>query len=403
VTWRNLSFWLKPGIRVKRYFALAAGGFLLALLGASLWPEHPAAALFVVVGAGVLVLGVRAMNRSVLSALTDPDRVPQLVYRRRVLARGPRVVAFGGGTGLSRLLKGLKGLTGNTTAVVATTDDGGSTGRLRREFAVPAVGDLVDCLAALSEAPRAPELMGYRFPRGEGLKGHTCGNLFLVALFDLSGDFAEAMRSANRILALAGAVWPSTPEPARLRAELADGRVVEGETALREAGGRVVRLGLVPEDPAVMTEVEEAIREAELLVLGPGSLFTSVIASLLPRRVREAVATSPAPLVQVVNIMTEPGETDGMDAFDHVRALAEHLGRWPDVVLVHTAPLPPEVLTRYAAEGQRPVAFDPAPFRRMGIRVLTGDFRERGPLAQHDPERLARVLASLVDLEGAPV
>jgi len=404
VTWRNIRYWLKPGIRVKRYLAVAAAGFLLALLGAGLLGRalaDPPAALWgpvflILLGLGLLVVGVRSMNRSILAALLgDPDKVPELVFQKRRLSQGPRIVAMGGGTGLSRLLKGLKGVTANTTAVVATTDDGGSTGRLRQAFDIPAVGDLVDCLAALSEAPRAPELMQYRFTRGGELKGHTFGNLFLVTLHELTGSFAEALRSANRMLALLGWVWPSAVEPAVLVAELEDGRVVRGETAIRHAGGRVQRLRLEPENPRVMPEVLAALAEAELVVLGPGSLFTSVIASFLPRSVREAVQKSPAPLVQVVNIMTEPGETDGMDAFAHVEAVAAHLGRWPDVVLVHTGPIAGGVQRRYAAEGRYPVAFDPRPFLERGIRVITGDFAEGGRFAQHDPEKLKRALLAL--------
>jgi len=405
VTWKNIRYWLKPGIRVKRYLALAGFGFLLSLLGAGVLGRSLAEgggreALFagggaIALGALLLVLGVRWMNRSILAVLEDPDEVPKLVFQKRRLAQGPKIVAMGGGTGLSRLLKGLKDVTTNTTAVVATTDDGGSTGRLRRAFDIPAVGDLVDCLAALSEAPRAPELMQYRFTRGGELAGHTFGNLFLVTLHELTGSFAEALRSANRMLALSGWVWPSTVDPAVLAAEFEDGRVIQGETEIRKAGGRIRRLALLPEDPAVMPEVVAAIAEAEMVVLGPGSLFTSVIASFLPQAVRRAVRESPAPLVQVVNLMTEPGETDGMDAFAHVEALAAHLGRWPDVVLVHTGPIAPGVRRRYAAEGRYPVAYDPRPFRERGIRVVTGDFAESGRFAQHDPEKLKKALLAL--------
>jgi len=414
VIWKSPSWrWLLPGMRVKRYAALAGLGFLLALFGVGLasagapFPElarwllargsSPVAVgvLLVAVGTALLILGLRAMNRSILAVLTDPDRVPELVYRRRRLEAGPRIAALGGGTGLSRLLRGLKRISANTTAVVAVTDDGGSTGRLRRAFDIPAVGDLVDCLAALSEAPRAQELMQYRFARGGELEGHTFGNLFLVTLHELTGSFSEALRSANRLLALSGAVWPSTCEPAVLVAEFSDGRRVEGETAIRAARGRIERLRLSPPDPEVMPEVVRALERAELVILGPGSLYTSVIASFLPEAVRKALVRTPARLVQVVNLMTEPGETDGMDAFAHVEALARHLGRWPEVAVVHTAPIPLSVRQRYIAEGQHPVAYDPKPFLERGIRVLSGDFREEGPLAQHDPKKLVAAVQRL--------
>ncbi len=402
--------WLRPGMRVKRYLLVAGLGLLLFVLGlgAALggapffalarWLDAHGVApriLGVALAAGgflLIVFGVRAMNRSVLSALTDPDRVPELVYKRRVLAAGPRIAVLGGGTGLGRLLTGLKKLTGRTAAVVAATDDGGSTGRLRRDFPVPAVGDLVDCLAALSEAERLPELMRHRFTRGEGLKGHTFGNLFLVTLNEITGRFDEAIREANRILALEGEVWPSTPAPAVLVAEKEDGQVVRGESRIREHPGAVRRVWLEPAKVPVMPEVERAILEAQLVVLGPGSLFSSVLAAALPPRVRAALARTPAPLVAVVNLMTEPGETDGFDAFSHVEAIHAHIGRWPDAAVVHTAPIPEAVKARYAEEGRFPVAFDPRPFEARGIALITGDFRAPGMLAQHDPDRLAAAL-----------
>lgn len=392
--------WLHPGMRVKRYAALAGLGVGMAAwgLGQALpLPALPPLAAWGVaaLGGGLLVLGVRAMNRSMLSAFTRPEEVPERVYVRRRLERGPRVVAFGGGTGLSRALSGLKEGTANLTAVVAVTDDGGSTGRLRLAYGLPAVGDLVDCLAALSDHPALPRLLAYRFRRGE-FSGHTFGNLFLVTLYEASGDFAEAVRQANAILNLRGRVLPATPQAVRLAARLQDGRRVVGEVALREAGGRVREVGLEPEPSVVMGEVLEALRRADLVLLGPGSLYTSVIPSFLPGPIREAVRRSGALVVYVVNLMTEPGETDGYTAYDHYKAVAHHLGRRPDVVVVHTAPIPEPVLRRYAAEGRHPVAYDPRPFRVDGVRVLEGDFREAGELAQHDPKKLARAVLKLV-------
>ncbi|WP_293172341.1 gluconeogenesis factor YvcK family protein [Oceanithermus sp.] len=406
--------WLLPGMRVKRYVLVAALGMLLMFLGVAQlswqgvfldrvldfvlftrnlgFPLWFSGTLCFLVGLAVFSLGIRAMNRSVLSAITDPDEVPERVWRKRRLEAGPRIVALGGGTGLSNLLAGLKAHTANLTGVVAVTDDGGSTGRLRESFDVPAVGDLTDCLAALSEVERMPELMKYRFRRGEGLSGHTFGNLFLVSLFELTGDFAEAVRMADRVLALSGAVYPSTPHPARLVAELEDGRRVEGESRIRETPGRVRRVWLEPEDPPVMPEVLRAVERAEVVVLGPGSLFTSVIPSFLPPELRSALQRTQARLVYVVNVMTEPGETDGMDAYAHYKAVAEHLGRRPEVVLVHRAPLDPQALERYAREGQHPVSYEPAPFEADGVRVVEGDFAHAGSLIRHDPEKLARAL-----------
>ncbi|MEJ5337137.1 MAG: gluconeogenesis factor YvcK family protein [Thermus sp.] len=398
--WRRSSLrWLYPGMRVKRYALLAAFGVLL--FGFGLGELLPPLGLggwawaLLLLGLALLVGGVRAMNRSMLSALTEPEEVPERVYVRRRLEAGPRVVAFGGGTGLSRVLRGLKEHTANATAIVAVTDDGGSTGRLRLAFGLPAVGDLVDCLAALSDHPALPALLAHRFDRGE-LKGHTFGNLFLVTLDQVAGDFAEAVREANAILNLRGQVLPATPEAVRLLARFQDGREVVGEVAIREAGGRIREVALLPEPKEVMLEALSAIRRANLLLLGPGSLYTSVIPSFLPAPLRKALQEAKAPLVYAVNLMTEPGETDGYTAYDHYKAVSYHLGRRPEVVLVHTAPIPQEVLERYAREGRHPVAFDPRPFQADGVRVVAGDFREEGPLAQHDPRKLVEALLNLV-------
>jgi len=391
--------WLYPGMRVKRYALVAGLGVLLLAFGLAPFlpslPQGPLGPALALLGLLLLLGGIRAMNRSVLSALTEPEEVPERVYVRRRLERGPKVVAFGGGTGLSRMLRGLKEHTANTTAIVAVTDDGGSTGRLRLTFGLPAVGDLVDCLAALSDHPALPKLLAHRFDRGE-MQGHTFGNLFLVTLYQVAGDFAEAILEANAILNLRGQVLPATPEAVRLKARFQDGEEVEGEEAIRKKGGQIREVFLVPEPKEVMAEALKAVQGADLLVLGPGSLYTSVIPSFLPQALKEAIGRARAPLVYVVNLMTEPGETDAYTAYEHYKAIAYHLGRRPEVVLVHTAPIPEEVLARYRAEGRFPVAFDPRPFAVDGVRVVQGDFREEGPLAQHDPRKVVEALLKLV-------
>jgi len=409
--------WLLPGMRVKRYLLIAAAGMLLMFLGVSLlswqgafldWmlgivrfsqglglPLWLSGTVALLLGFAIFIFSIRAMNRSILSAITDPDEVPKQVWRKRLLEQGPRIAALGGGTGLSNLLGGLKRHTANLTGVVAVTDDGGSTGRLRQSFDVPAVGDLTDCLAALSEVERMPHLMKYRFHRGGELSGHTFGNIFLVSLHELTGDFAEAIRMANRVLALTGSVYPSTPHPARLVAELDGGARITGESRIRETPGQVRRVWLEPRDPPVMPEVIRAVGRARLIVLGPGSLFTSVIPSFLPPELSREIKNSPARLVYIVNIMTEVGETDGMTAFDHYQAIVDHLGRKPDTVIVHTAPLDPHALQRYAAEGQYPVELDEHRFKAEGVRLITGDFAHGGEPIRHDAGKLARTLREL--------
>lgn len=408
--------WLLPGMRVKRYALLALLGLLGMFVGVvhiawqtpvlawflqtARWagyfsvPLWLSGGLWLLGGAVLFVLGLRWMNRSMLSAFTDPDLVSKQVYIHRKLEAGARMVALGGGTGLSRVLRGLKLKTANATAVVAVTDDGGSTGRLRVSFGVPAVGDLVDCLAALSDAEGLPDLMKYRFQRGEELQGHTFGNLLLVSLSELNNDFAIAMRQANQVLRLRGAVWPATYEAAKLWADRDDGTRVLGETALREQSGRIRKVGLTPEDVAAMPEAVCALQKAELIVLGPGSLYSSVIPSFLPRGIQAAIQQSSAQLVYIVNIMSERGETEGMDAYDHFQAIEQHLGRKPDVVLVNNAPIPQDLLARYRAEGQMPVGFDPKRFQGQPVQIVADDFLEPG-FAQHDPIRLVKALMAL--------
>ncbi|GIW25048.1 gluconeogenesis factor YvcK family protein [Meiothermus sp.] len=408
--------WLLPGMRVKRYAFLAALGMLCMFTGVvhlswqtsllpwflqtTRWagyfsiPLWVSGGLWLLGGLTLFLLGLRWMNRSMLSAITDPGSVSKQVYIRRRLEAGPRIVALGGGTGLSRVLRGLKMETANITAVVAVTDDGGSTGRLRVSFGVPAVGDLVDCLAALSDAEGLPDLMEYRFKRGGELEGHTFGNLMLVSLSELNNDFAKAMRQANQVLRLRGAVWPATFEAARLWAEREDGTRVQGETALREKSGRIRKVGLAPLGVAAMPEAVHALQKAEMIVLGPGSLYSSVIPSFLPKGIQVAIQQSPARLIYIVNIMSERGETEGMDAYDHFHAIEQHLGRKPNVVLVNNACIPEDLLKRYRAEGQTPVRFNPKRFEGQGVQIVADDFLEPG-FAQHDPVRLVKALMEL--------
>ena len=412
----SLLRWLLPGMRVKRYALLVVLGLLAMFIGvvhltwhSSLlswfaqlirWtgsfsvPMWISGVLWLAGGVALFLAGLRWMNRSMLSAITDPNSVSKQVYIRRRLEAGPRIVALGGGTGLSRVLRGLKLETANTTAVVAVTDDGGSTGRLRVSFGVPAVGDLVDCMAALSDAEGLPELMEYRFVRGDELKGHTFGNLFLVSLSELNQDFAGAMRQANQVLRLRGAVWPSTYQAARLWAEREDGSRVQGETALRQQPGRIRRVGLAPVGVVAMPEAVEALRKSEMIVLGPGSLYSSVIPSFLPRGIQTAIKQSRSRLIYIVNIMSERGETEGMDAFDHFQAIEQHLGRKPNVVLINNARIPDDLLRRYQKEGQMPVRFNPKRFEGQGVQIVADDFLEPG-FAQHDPIRLVKALMAL--------
>ena len=314
-------------------------------------------------------------------------------------ARPLRVVAAGGGTGLPRVLAGLAGGVApdderavDVTALVTTADDGGSSGELRRRYGVPAPGDVRNCLVALAAGlnPLA-SVFQHRFEGDGALSGHTVGNVVLTALAQRLGDFGAAVEAAARMLEVKGRVLPASAGPVELVAELADGRVLRGETAIARAGGKVERL-LLARPAAAHPEAGAAIRAADLVVLGPGSLYSSVLASLLAQGVSEALRDTAATRVLVVNLFTQPGETDGFSASDHVRAFQRHLGDVIDVALVHRPPLPDEAIASLAAAGARPVEVDAAAIEALGPVPMAVDLAAPGTLGRHDPAKLARAL-----------
>lgn len=416
----NLRYWLTPGMGVKRHITVISAGVAVTLAGvlcgafwfwgnghvlspleravttSRWWPRWGGLlALALLLGGGTLaVSAVARLNRSLLSNwMPKPRDAAVLLHRRVSLAKGPRIVAFGGGTGLSNLLRGLRHYTSNITAVVTVSDDGGSSGRLREAYGIPAPGDLTDCLAALSDNElHVSQLLEYRYARGHELKGHTFGNLLITTLTEVEGDFARAVRVLNSLLNICGAVYPITTEPTTLRVVKRSGEVVTGESNVRGVPGAVREVRLEPAAPALVPDVGLALAAADVIVLGPGSLFTSTLPPLLVPGSREAVLAAKASLVYVCNVMTEAGETDGFSAWDHVEAIYQHLGRYPDWVVVNTGEVEAERLSRYRAEGADTVAFDPAPFAEAGIAVATLNLLSGGAQAGHDSQRLARWL-----------
>ncbi|HEY7678234.1 MAG TPA: uridine diphosphate-N-acetylglucosamine-binding protein YvcK [Candidatus Methylomirabilis sp.] len=319
--------------------------------------------------------------------------------------RPPRVVAIGGGTGLPVVLRALRRWLGTgpgpagrhaLTAIVAVTDDGGSSGSIRSACQVTPPGDIRNCLVALAEdASPFSRVFQYRFDGGDALEGHTLGNLFLAASARAGANFMEAVDLAQRILGTSGRVYPCTLADVRLRAEFVDGSVAEGETNLRAQGRPIRRLSLVPPDPPAVREAVEALRLADLVVIGPGSLYTSLLAVLAIPDLAQAMREVRAPRVLVLNLMTEPGETGGFSGPDHLRALDEHLGgRAVDAVLANDAPFSQELLDRYAAQGAHPVAIDDEGFRGLGVPLIKAGLAVAQDPARHDPEALAAVLAA---------
>ncbi|EPZ42982.1 gluconeogenesis factor YvcK family protein [Alicyclobacillus acidoterrestris] len=312
-----------------------------------------------------------------------------------------KIVALGGGTGLSTILRGLKEFQVDLTAVVTVADDGGSSGRLRNDFAMPPPGDIRNCLVAMADTePLLERLLQFRFPSGEGLEGHSFGNLFLAAMTHIMGDFESAIRETSRVLAVRGQVLPAVRDDVRLRAYLTNGTVVEGESNIPEAGGQIERLELVADKLEPLPEVLRAIESADAIVIGPGSLFTSILPNLLVPGIVEAVRASSARKIYVCNVMTQPGETDELSASSHVKAIYRHVGdALFDYVLVNAAPLPEEALQQYQSQQSYPVRVDIEELNRMGLKVVARDFVHYATYARHDSRKVAEQIVSLLGYE----
>jgi uncharacterized cofD-like protein len=325
-----------------------------------------------------------------------------------------RIVAVGGGTGLSTLLRELKEHVSrprsedermpiaDLAAVVTVTDDGGSSGRLRRDFAMLPPGDIRNCMVALSkDAALLSRLFQYRFPaaaRGGGLRGHSFGNLFLAALTRVTGDFPEAVRLSGQVLAIRGRIFPSTAQNVTLEAVLEGGRVVRGETKISRSKKRIRRVRLSPRSVRPLPEALDAIRDADLIFFGPGSLFTSIIPNLLVRGVVAAMRKSKATRIYVANLMTQPGETQGFSVADHVRAIYDHTGPGLfDWIIVNNGRVSPRLLRRYRSEGAEQVRVDIDELQQLGLRVVLDHLVEedrvaRHDVARHDASRLTKLL-----------
>jgi len=318
---------------------------------------------------------------------------------------GPlRIVSIGGGTGLSALLQGLKQYAGpagspqvDITAVVTVSDDGGSSGRLRREFDVLPPGDIRNCMVALSQdAHLLSRLFQYRFETGHGLKGHSFGNLFLTALTHTTGDFPEAIRVSSEVLRIVGRIYPATVANVSLEATLEDGTPVKGETNISKSRVPIRAIRLRPRKVKPLADTLIAIAEADLITLGPGSLFTSVIPNLLVEGIPSAIRRSPAVKAYFVNLMWQPGETVNFKASDHIRALREHAGgKLIDYAVVNTTPIRPAVRKRYERAQALPVENDIERIAEMGVQVVAGDLAQQSDKVRHDPDRTAALLVKL--------
>ncbi len=308
-----------------------------------------------------------------------------------------KIVALGGGTGLGVVLRGLKTFACELTAVVTVTDDGGSSGRLREHMGILPPGDIRNCLLALAEAePDMAALFNHRFSKGE-LKGHNFGNLFLAAMTEITGDFQKAVRAMSRILAVKGKVLPATLTDVSLKARMEDGSVITGEVAISSAPGKIEKIELQPANPPALDDAIAQIQSANGIIIGPGSLFTSIIPNLLVKDIRNAIYESKAPKLYICNVMTEPGETDKFAASDHVLAIEKHAGTLFSHVLINTAKAPMQVIEKYAVEEKQAVIPDLDVLKSLGYKPISGDYLAKGDLAHHDPFKLAQSVTKFLN------
>jgi uncharacterized cofD-like protein len=409
--------WFYPGMHIKRWLGLMIIGVAIMTFGLAyilreayvsgftfpgfvyyltlqFIPRYVRGVMFMLSAGGLILYSILKLNHSIVSAVmparNGSESIVNMIYNQRALRRGPKIVAIGGGTGLSTLLRGIKEHTTNLTAIVTVADDGGSSGVLRRELGILPPGDVRNCIAALADAePLVTSLFQYRFSDGSGLAGHSFGNLFIVAMSGVVGNFEEAIRQTSRVLAVRGQIIPSTLANVTLCAKTVDAGTIEGESSISDSKtkGRIKEVFLLPKDPPAHPEAVRAILDADMIILGPGSLYTSVLPNLLVSGIRRAFAASPALKLYVCNVATQPGETDGLGVSDHVAAIEEHIGGH----LIQGVVVNDNIAgTLPNADRSQPVQLDSLP--ENGIRLIKADVVSESNRYHHDSKKLAQTL-----------
>lgn len=410
--------WLIPGLNVKRWLFLIFLGSVLMVLGfliifdirpiyqimelirkaALILPTEILAVVTIFIGAIIFFSGWKKTTLSIIDMDSSKggNSLLERLYRRSKLNKGAKVVAIGGGTGLSMLLRGIKKYTNNITAVVTVGDDGGSSGRLREDMGILPPGDIRNCIAALADDDDLiTELFQYRFKTGEGLEGHSFGNLFLTALCAITGNMVKAVKESSNVLNIRGVVLPATLDDMKLAAEFTDGTIVKGESNIPEVKKQIKKLFTEPEICHALPEVLDAIASADLIILGPGSLYTSVIPNLLVDGIVDAIMESSAKKIYVCNIMTQPGETDGYSVASHLNALFAHANgrKIVDAILVNDS-LPDNISEGYAKTGSIPVRLDMENLVPTGVTVVSQKLIQENKqgLVRHSSNRVARAV-----------
>jgi uncharacterized cofD-like protein len=417
---------LLPGLQLKRWMLLLLIGLVLVSLGLTYLfvefyrnvplPEAAApltlqflsrpvrAALFIAGGVLALTVAIWKFNQRIVNAVRPAGSrgVVEALYRQRSRERGPRMVVIGGGTGLSTMLRGVKNRTPNVTAIVTVADDGGSSGRLRRELGVLPPGDFRNCIVALADAePLMSRLFQYRFGPGSGLEGHSFGNLFIVAMSGITGNFEQAIQESSRVLAVRGQILPSTLENVTLMAELADRNLVQGETNISQSTSAIRRVYLEPQHPAAYPEAVKAILEADMIVVGPGSLYTSVLPNLMVDGIRRALMASDGVKVYVCNVATQRGETDGFGVREHVEALLSHLPSNPLDYVIANNNFTQDIPSEWRVSAVTPDGL--ADVLEVGrTRLVQADVVDPHTPLRHDPDKLAGVLIRLLGEKSSP-
>jgi uncharacterized cofD-like protein len=421
----NFVRWFLPGLGVKRWLFVAVLGAVLFVNGASRWltdegahvgvnelvdwmvgdffPPAYLSYVFLIIGLILVALGIWRWLNSIVTAVSPygAERMIDAMLDTR-LKRGYKIVTIGGGTGLATMLRGLKKHTSNLSAVVTVSDDGGSSGRLQKELGVLPPGDIRNCLVALADDEAlVTDLFRYRFTEGDGLTGHSFGNLFLAAMTGITGNFDDAIKVSSRVLNIKGRVLPATLAVAQLCAKLKNGDVVEGESNISRSRSPIDHVYLDPPYAQPLDEVIGAIREADAIVLGPGSLYTSILPNLLVQRIAKEIEAANGVKIYVCNVMTQPGETVDYTASQHVEALMRNAkARVCDIVIVNDE-LPRKLLDRYAGERQLPVVVDKAHLDRMGLQTVRASVISETETVRHDPEKLAAVVIGVIDQQIA--
>lgn len=419
--------WLYPGMKLKRWLLLFSVGVMASSVGLAIVFNYQYVgaleeAIFkavyratgkyyytvtvivgltiVTLGLGVMMVATRQIIRSVISVIIPEgsERLVELIFQKRKLNRGPAVVVIGGGTGLSVLLRGIKSVTSNVTAIVTVADDGGSSGRIREDLGIIPPGDLRNCLVALADTePLMEKLFQHRYGGSGNLAGHSFGNLFIAAMTEVLGDVELALKESSKVLKVRGQVLPASTERLRLVAEMTDGSLIEGESQIPLAGKVIKRLAISPGDATPVQASLEAIREADACILGPGSLYTSVLPNLLVNGVAEALRQSQAVKIYICNVMTQPGETDHYTASEHVKAIFDHVGPGVvDYVVVNVQGVAQNLRETYAIQGAYPVEADIAELEALGVKVVEANIISETNLVRHDPVKLSRTIMTMV-------